>query len=44
MLFPNVEYRYLALFKLWNIVHYFYPYKDLLEKPWDQVLVESMPR
>jgi hypothetical protein len=44
MLFPNVEYRYLALFKLWNIVLYFYPYKDLLEKPWDQVLVESMPR
>ena len=38
MEFPNREYRMLALFRLWNIINYFFPYKDLIDEPWDKVL------
>jgi C-terminal processing protease CtpA/Prc len=42
--YPSVEYRYLALCRLWNAVHYFYPYKHLLDKSWDQIFFEFLPR
>jgi len=38
MEFPNAEYRLLALFRFWNIINYFFPYKHLIDKPWDDVL------
>jgi C-terminal processing protease CtpA/Prc len=41
---PSLEYRLLGLFRLWNVVHYFYPYHDLLDQPWDAVLGEFIPR
>ncbi|MBI4946248.1 MAG: PDZ domain-containing protein [Bacteroidetes bacterium] len=37
-------YRLLGLFRYWNIVNYFYPYKNLADKNWDSVLVENIPR
>tara|TARA_R110002126_G_scaffold161549_16_gene309428 strand:+ start:479 stop:2665 length:2187 start_codon:yes stop_codon:yes gene_type:complete len=30
--------RLLAVFRLWNIIHYYSPYRDLTEQPWQQVL------
>jgi C-terminal processing protease CtpA/Prc len=41
---PSVELRLLALFRLWNIIDRFYPYKSLLDEPWDDVLTTYIPR
>lgn len=38
MEFPSAEYRLLALFRFWNIINLFFPYKHLIDKPWDGVL------
>ncbi|MDX1539178.1 S41 family peptidase [Arsukibacterium sp.] len=35
-------YRLLSVFRLWNIVHYYSPYRDLTEQPWQQVLDEAI--
>ncbi|MDR6300134.1 S41 family peptidase [Mesonia maritima] len=42
--FPDEEYRLLGLFKYWNIIEYFYPYKYLTDQPWDEVLLEMIPK
>lgn len=42
--YPAPEYRLLGLFRLWATVQYFYPYKDLLDEPWDSILPEFIPR
>lgn len=36
--------RILALFRYWNIIHYFYPYKNLMDQDWDISLKEFIPR
>ena len=38
MTFPNVEYRLLALFRFWNVINYFFPYKELIGDSWQTVL------
>ena len=42
--FPKEEYRLLGLFKYWNIIEYFYPYKYLTDQDWDSVLREVIPK
>lgn len=42
--YPSEEYRLLALFRYWNIVNYFFPYKYLVDQPWDSTLEEFIPR
>jgi len=42
--YPNVAYRLLGLFKYWNIIEYFYPYKYLTDQNWDAVLIEMIPK
>ncbi|MBL8208698.1 MAG: hypothetical protein JNM09_30990, partial [Blastocatellia bacterium] len=44
MEFPPTEYRLLALFRFWTIIHYFFPYKDLQDAPWESVLPKFIPR
>eukprot|EP01114_Cavostelium_apophysatum_P023836 TRINITY_DN910_c0_g1_i1.p1 TRINITY_DN910_c0_g1~~TRINITY_DN910_c0_g1_i1.p1 ORF type:complete len:947 (-),score=287.15 TRINITY_DN910_c0_g1_i1:24-2864(-) len=44
MQYPNYEYRLLALFRFWNIIQYFFPYKSLADRHWDDVLVEFIPK
>jgi C-terminal processing protease CtpA/Prc len=44
MAFPNSEYRLLALFRFWAVVNYFFPYKYLMDRPWDPVLAEFIPK
>jgi len=43
MRYPSEEYRLLGLFRYWNAIHYFFPYKHLLDRPWDGVLEETIP-
>jgi hypothetical protein len=42
--FPDHGYQLLALFRYWNIVQYWFPYRDLVEGDWDDVLTEFIPR
>ena len=41
---PNENERLLALFRFWNMVQYFFPYRDVTDRPWSQVLTESIPQ
>jgi hypothetical protein len=34
----------LALFRLYNVIEYFYPYKELMDRPWREALAEFIPR
>jgi hypothetical protein len=42
--YPPVEYRMLAAFRIWNVINYFFPYKDLMGEDWEGVLREFIPR
>ncbi len=49
--FPDPGYQLLALFRLWNIVHYFYPARDTMAPDpdqtaayWESALTEALPR
>ncbi len=37
------QYRLLALFRHWNIINYFYPYKDDIGRAWDLALRDMIP-
>jgi carboxyl-terminal processing protease len=41
---PAEEYRLLGLFRYWNIINYFFPYKYLTDDNWHQVLTDMLPR
>jgi len=36
--------RLLAVFRYWNYVEYFFPYKYQMDENWDKVLTEMLPR
>ncbi len=40
----NRNLRLLALFRYWNYVEYFFPYKYQMDENWDEALVELLPR
>ncbi|HOE38990.1 MAG TPA: S41 family peptidase [Bacteroidales bacterium] len=44
MHYPNTGYRLLALFRYWNIIQYYFPYKDLIDEDWKDVLEEFIPK
>lgn len=44
MAYPTTEYRLLSLFRFWNIVEYYFPYKYLIGNDWDSVLKEFIPK
>ncbi|HSE17012.1 MAG TPA: S41 family peptidase [Pyrinomonadaceae bacterium] len=44
MVFPTSEYRLLALFRYWNVVNYFFPYKHLIGDSWESVLPRYIPK
>jgi C-terminal processing protease CtpA/Prc len=44
MVFPNTEYRLLALFRYWNVINHFFPYKHLIGDSWNTVLPRYIPK
>lgn len=38
------NYRLLTLFRAWNVIEYFSPYKYVISKKWDAVLLEFIPK
>jgi C-terminal processing protease CtpA/Prc len=43
MLIPDESHRLLALFRYWNIIQYFFPYKYAIDGDWNQVLPDLIP-
>ena len=43
MSYPDEGFRLLALFKYWNMINYFFPYKHLMDKDWNKTLQEYIP-
>jgi C-terminal processing protease CtpA/Prc len=41
---PDAGLQLLGLFRMWNIIEYWFPYRDVLSDNWDQVLLEFIPR
>lgn len=39
----DAGFRLLALARLWNIVEYWFPYRDLVDTPWQDVLRTAIP-
>ena len=44
MTYPSEEYRLLSLFRFWNVIDIFFPYKHLLDRPWPETLEEFIPK
>jgi C-terminal processing protease CtpA/Prc len=40
MLYPDDGFRLLALYRYWNIINYFFPYKHLIDGDWNSILKE----
>jgi hypothetical protein len=38
--FPDAGYQLLGLYRFWNIIEYWFPYRDQLDQEWDRVLAE----
>src|SRR5579872_4016502 len=41
---PDAGFQLLSLYRFWNIIEYWYPYRDVLGEDWDKVLREFIPR
>lgn len=41
---PDVGYRLLGLYRYWNIIEYYFPYKYLIDDNWGDVLTEFIPK
>ncbi|MDF2189458.1 S41 family peptidase [Paraflavitalea sp. CAU 1676] len=42
--YPNENFRLLTLFRYWNMIQYFSPYKNIIGRNWNEVLYEYVPR
>jgi len=42
--YPDVGYRLLALYRYWNIIQYYFPYKNIIGEDWKKVLKEFIPQ
>lgn len=43
MIYPDLPHRLLALFRHWNIINYFFPYRDLCDQKWSEILPQMIP-
>ncbi|HEY3940475.1 MAG TPA: hypothetical protein VGL97_23810 [Bryobacteraceae bacterium] len=41
---PAVEYRILAVYKIWGVFHYFFAYRDLMDEDWDDLFPTFLPK
>jgi C-terminal processing protease CtpA/Prc len=42
--FPDAGFQLLSLFRFWNIVQYWFPYRDVTGEQWNKVLIDFIPR
>ncbi|WP_034921678.1 S41 family peptidase [Gillisia sp. CAL575] len=43
MSFPDDGFRLLSLYRYWNMINYFFPYKHLMDEDWNKKLKEYIP-
>ena len=43
MPYPDTGFRLLSLYKYWNMINYYFPYKHLTDKNWDDILIRYIP-
>lgn len=41
---PDDGFRLLSLFRYWNIIQYYFPYKHLIGEDWNKVLTDFLPK
>ena len=41
---PDAGFQLLALYRFWNIIQYWFPYRDVIGETWNNVLREFVPR
>lgn len=44
MKYPDAGFRLLSLYRYWNIIQYYFPYKNLIGENWNEVLDEYIPK
>lgn len=44
MTYPDAGFRLLSLYRYWNIIQYYFPYKHLIEEDWEDVMSEFIPK
>lgn len=44
MSYPDTGFRLLCLYRYWNIINYYFPYKQLINEDWNKVLLEYIPQ
>jgi C-terminal processing protease CtpA/Prc len=42
--FPDAGLQLLTLYRYWNIIRYWFPYRDIIGENWDNVLADVLPR
>ncbi|MBC7778280.1 MAG: peptidase S41, partial [Phycisphaerae bacterium] len=42
--YPDEGYRLLSLYRFWNIIQYFFPYRDVIGEDWTGVMREFIPK
>ncbi|TKG90796.1 peptidase S41 [Puteibacter caeruleilacunae] len=42
--YPDAGYRLLCLYRYWNMINYFFPYKHLIQKDWNSTLNAYIPK
>ena len=42
--FADPNYRLLGLFRIWNVFFYFFPYSDIMDYTWEDLLIEFIPK
>jgi C-terminal processing protease CtpA/Prc len=42
--YPDAGFRLLTLYRYWNIIQYYFPYKNLIEEDWKNILEEFLPK
>ncbi|PZF71716.1 S41 family peptidase [Taibaiella soli] len=42
-IYPDAGLRLLALYRYWNMIQYFYPYRDVIGEKWSDVLLRLIP-
>lgn len=43
MHYPDAGFSLLALFRYWNTIQYYFPYRNLIDRNWNDVLLEFIP-
>lgn len=41
--YPDAGIRLLSLYRYWTMINYFFPYKDVIGRDWNEVLAASVP-